>query len=135
MTSTITGVNEIIRNLESKLGPAKTNRVVNKALRNARQQVYDDVKSATATYMDTGATNAEVVKSGVKGASKGIKTIEVGFNGPKGRWRLVHLNEFGYTRYGRNYHPRGFGKLQEVVDKTETSILPKMQSDLEELTK
>lgn len=135
MASSVTGTEEILKNLEAKLGQARANRIVNKALRESAKEIYDDVKSAAASYMDTGATHDEVVMSGIKGAKKGVKTIEVGFNGPKKRYALVHLNEFGYTRYGKFQRPRGMGKLQAVVTKTESSIVPKMQAELEELAK
>ncbi|MFO5689582.1 hypothetical protein, partial [Klebsiella pneumoniae] len=72
----------------------------------AGKQKSQVTKNAVAYYKDSGATYDEVVKSNVKGASYGIKEIDVGWRGDKSRWRLVHLNEFGYTKSGRYNRPR-----------------------------
>lgn len=47
----------------------------------------------------------------------------------------MHLSEFGYTRFGKYVSPRGMGKLQGVVDKTEGSAFEEMRSELEELAR
>ena len=96
--SEVTGTEEIIKNIESKLGKARTSRMVNKALKVTGDEIVKVTKNAVAYYKDSGATYDEVVKSNVKGASYGIKEIDVGWRGDKSRWRLVHLNEFGYTK-------------------------------------
>ena len=135
MSVEITGMNEILKNLEAKLGKNRTTRVVNKALRNTGDEIVDLVKESVSSYMDTGATYDEVVRSNVKGASSGVKEIDVGWRGDMSRWRLVHLNEFGYTRYGRYIRPAGIGKVQAAVDLSKKTAVKQMQSDLEELAR
>jgi hypothetical protein len=130
MTVSINGVDEILKTIESKLGVNRANRVVNKALRKYGETLKKDVEEATASYMDTGETHDTVIVSSVKKGPP--KQIQVGW-GQGTRWRLVHLSEFGYTRYGKYVSPRGKGKLQGVVDKTETTAMKELQSDLEEL--
>ncbi|MGX7209378.1 HK97-gp10 family putative phage morphogenesis protein [Enterococcus innesii] len=132
MSVSIKGMDEILKNLEAKLGPARTNRIVNKSLRNYGKKLQQDVQEAVSSYMDTGETHNTVIASGLK---KGLpKTIEVGW-GQGSRWRLVHLSEFGYTRFGTYISPRGMGKLQGVVDKTEGSAFEEMRSELGELAR
>ncbi|MBS7578294.1 MULTISPECIES: HK97 gp10 family phage protein [unclassified Enterococcus] len=135
MSVSIKGTDQILRNIESKLGKNKANRVINKALRNTGDEIVDIVKDSVAYYRDTGATYNEVVKSGVKGASSGIKTVEVGWRGDQSRWRLVHLNEFGYTRFGQYVRPQGMGAVQKAADKSQDIAFKNMKKDLEELAK
>lgn len=132
MSVSVKGVDEILKNLEAKLGPARTNRIVNKSLKNYGEKLQQDVQEAVSSYMDTGETYNTVIASGVKKGPP--KTIEVGW-GQGSRWRLVHLSEFGYTRFGKYVSPRGMGKLQGVVDKTEGSAFEEMRSELEELAR
>ncbi|MFZ4869301.1 hypothetical protein ACOYX3_13855 [Enterococcus entomosocium] len=132
MSVSVKGVDEILKNLEAKLGPARTNRIVNKSLKNYGQKLQQDVQEAVSSYIDTGETHDTVIVSEVKKGPP--KTIEVGW-GQGSRWRLVHLSEFGYTRFGKYVSPRGMGKLQGVVDKTEGSAFEEMRSELEELAR
>ncbi len=133
MSFSVKGADNIIRNIEAKLGTAKTNRVVNKALRNTGDDIVNIVKDSVAYYRKTGATYNEVVKSGIKGASSGIKTVDVGWRGDQDRWRLVHLNEFGYTRFGKYVRPKGMGAVQRAADKSKNIAFKKMREGLEEL--
>ena len=133
--SSVTSTEEILANLEKKLGKAKTNRVVNKALRSTADEIVLITKEAVAFYRDTGATYDEVVRGNVKGASSGIKSIDVGWRGDMDRWRLVHLNEFGYTRFGKYVRPQGMGAIQKAVDKAKTTAWKNMQKGLGELAK
>ena len=131
MSVEITGMNEILKNLEAKLGKNRTTRVVNKALRNAGKKNQEIVKEKVSSYIDTGATHDLVVTSNVKNDPK---RVETGW-ASKSRAPLVHLNEFGYTRFGQYIRPRGTGKLQEAVDEISKTSMKTMQSDLEELAR
>lgn len=134
MSVEISGTEDIIRKLEEKLGEKRTTRVVNKALREVGKQTGDILKEEVATYKDTGETYESVVVSNVRKSTEGLKEIKVGF-GPGSRWRLVHLNEFGYTRYGKFQRPRGMGKVQSAVDRTKPVYQKVMQKGLGELLK
>lgn len=131
MSVTIKGEADILKAIEAKLGKARTTRVVNKALRNAGEKNQQIVKEAVSSYIDTGKTHDLVVTSNVK---SNPKRVETGW-ASKERSPIVHLNEFGYTRYGRYIRPRGFGKLQEAADKIKETSMAEMQKDLEELGK
>lgn len=135
MSVKITGEADILKNIEAKLGKAKTTRVVNKALRNTGDKIVELTKDAVSSYMDTGATYDEVVRSNVKNSSLGIKEVNVGWRGDMSRWRLVHLNEFGYVRKGRFVSPRGMGKVQSAADKARQISFKRMRGELEELAK
>jgi len=135
MTSSVQGQAEILKNIEAKLGKNRVNRVVNKTLRTTGDEVVKIVKESVAYYRRTGATYDEVVKSNVKNSSLGIKHIDVGWRGDMNRWRLVHLNEFGYTRFGKYVRPRGMGAVQRGADKAKDTVFKEMKEGLSELTK
>lgn len=132
MAVKIKGVEEILKNIEAKLGESRTNRVVNKVLREVGEDAKKIVEDAVSTYQMTGETYDTVIVSAVK--NKPEKHISIGW-GSGSRWRLVHLNEFGYIRKGRIKTPRGIGKLRGAIDKIEDTALPKIREGLEELTK
>lgn len=132
MASKITGVDDILKNIEAKLGEKRTTRVVNKVLREVGEEAKVIVEDAVSTYRMTGETHETVLVSGVK--NKPEKHISIGW-GNGSRWRLVHLSEFGYIRKGRVKTPRGIGKLRGAVDKIQEKSLPKIREGLEELTK
>lgn len=129
MSITVQGEADVLRNLEAKLGKARTTRVVNKALRAMGEKNQKIVKEAVSSYIDTGKTHDLVVTSNVK---NNPKRVETGW-ASKERAPLVHLNEFGYTRYGRYIRPRGMGKLQAAADEIKSTALPEMRKELEEL--
>lgn len=135
MSVSVKGMDKVLKNIESKLGKKRTTRVVNKALRNTGDEIVEIVKDSVSYYRKTGATVEEVVRSNVKGSSYGIKQVSVGWRGDKDRWRLVHLNEFGYTRYGKYVRPRGMGAVQRAADKSNKIAYQNMRKDLEELAK
>lgn len=129
MSITVQGEADVLRNLEAKLGKARTTRVVNKALRAMGEKNQKIVKEAVSSYIDTGKTHDLVVTSNVK---NNPKRVETGW-ASKERAPLVHLNEFGYTRYGRYIRPRGMGRLQAAADEIKSTALPEMRKELEEL--
>lgn len=129
MSVTISGEAEIIKNIEAKLGKNKATRVINKALRKAGEQNQKIVKEAVSTYQDTGKTHDLVVTSGVK---SNPKRVETGW-ASKERAPIVHLNEFGYTRYGKYVRPRGMGKLQSAADKIQQTSMETVRREMEEL--
>lgn len=131
MGITIQGEQDILRAIETKLGKARTTRVVNKALRDTGQEIKIIVEDATASFQQSGETHATVLVSNVK--NNPVKHIDVGWG--SNRYTLIHLNEFGYTRYGRYIRPRGIGKLQGAVDKAESTAIKEMQGLLKELAK
>lgn len=131
MSVSVTGTEEIIKNIEAKLGKARATRVINKTLRNAGKRNKEIFEQAVSSYIDTGETHDTVISSNVL---NNPKRVETGW-GQGSRWRLVHLNEFGYTRFGRYVSPRGIGKLQGAVDQIQATSLAEMRKDLEELAK
>lgn len=129
MSIFLQGEADILRTIEAKLGKTRTNRVVNKTLRNAGKRNQEIVKNAVSSYRKTGKTYDLVITSGIK---KEPKRVETGW-ASKERSPIVHLNEFGYTRFGKYVRPRGMGKLQAAADEIKATSMAEMRADLEEL--
>lgn len=125
----LTGFDELLANMERRLGEAKVNRVVNKALRETVKEIEPDFKAAVSVYRDTGATVEAVTASGVSRA-EGMAQVKLGFGkGSPTRWQLVHLNELGYAK---NPSPRGFGVIRRFSDSLEGSYPEKIRVRLRE---
>lgn len=112
--ATLVGMEEVLANLEKKLGEPRVRRITNKALRETSKEIEPDFKEAVSVYRDTGLTVDAVTVSGVSRAS-GVAQVKIGFGkGFPSRWQLVHLNELGYEH---NPNPRGFGVIRRFSDK------------------
>lgn len=106
------GFDEVMRNLEMRLGDAKVKRATSRALKATADETLNEFKSALEVYKDTGETIESATVGRVTGMSVGVPVIKIGF-GEGSRWRLVHLNEFGYAK---NSHPRGFGVIRRFSE-------------------
>jgi len=83
----------------------------------------------------TGATVDEIVMSKPK-SKRGARTVQIGWNGPLERYRIIHLNENGYKRDGKFYGPQLGGykqiakametKKQEVFDATRREMAKRL---------
>ena len=110
--ATLVGFEEVIRNLEAKLGDEKVRRSANKALKGAATETLEDFRGALGVYKDTGETIASATVGNVTGSFEGVPMVKLGF-GAGSRWRLVHLSEFGYAKKA---HPRGFGVIRRFPE-------------------
>ncbi len=130
----VTGVDEILKELEQRLSPSKVTRVSNQALRIVGRYGVVKLKEAVRSYRDTGATYTQVTATEPR-KSGGGRMIKIGWSGDGNRWKLVHLNEFGYTRFGKTYSPRGLGKIQGVEDDLNTKASELVAHELKVLAK
>lgn len=71
------GVEELLANMEKKLGPAKVNRVVNQSLKEIGKELEPSFKSAISVYKRTGETTESTVVSGVR-REDGIPKVKLG---------------------------------------------------------
>ena len=70
--SEVTGLEEILKNMEDKLGQARVNRISNKALKKQGERNKQIVKKYMASYIDSGKTHDLVISSGVKSNPKRV---------------------------------------------------------------
>lgn len=123
------GVTETIQALEKKLGTKKIRKVTRDAIDEGASDVEEQLKWALLTFKDTGATVNEVVRSLASYKNYNAEA-EIGWNGPKQRYRLIHLNEWGYTRNGRQIKPRGFGVITKSLKSSEKIYLNAVAREL-----
>ena len=107
MSVNIKGLKELERNINAELTSRKSNKLMNDAVNAGGDKVVSNLKNEFSKYKgsgySTGATSDEIVRSNARMTNLNGRQLKVGWNGPKERYRLVHLNEFGYTKKGRKY--------------------------------
>ena len=106
------GFDDVLRNLEMRLGDEKVKRATSRALKATANETLEEFKGALEVFKDTGETIESATSGRVTGLPVGVPVIKIGF-GAGSRWRLVHLNEFGYAK---NSHPRGFGVIRRFSE-------------------
>lgn len=117
MSVKVTGVEQMMVEIRKRVGEVSTNQS-KEALEKGGHLVYKKMQSGMAYFRDTGATLDEMQISNIQ-TSRGDIKLFIYWQGPKGRFRLIHLNEKGYTRRGRFYSPRGRGAIARSIAKAE----------------
>lgn len=131
MSMTIKGFDELMAKIANKFSESKVDRVVSRVLRDEADEKTEDLRSDLSyAYQDTGVTASGVSHGNVSKAT-GYPVIKIGNSGK--HWRLVHLNEFGYTQDGI-YHPgAGHGVMQNFAEQSESEFLSRMSDKLKEV--
>lgn len=89
--------------------------ITDEALKAGAKVFVKELKSQLETFKDTGATVNEVQISEPMTVS-GVRTIKIYWRGPKNRYRIIHLNEFGTIK---NPRPRGKGAIARAMRNAE----------------
>lgn len=111
MSVDITGMDQIQRELERRLGTQALQRISDKALIKASLVFVKELKSQLESFKDTGATIDEITLTEPYWKD-GVRTITVHWSGPKDRYRIIHLNEFGTVN---NPNPKGKGAIARAL--------------------
>lgn len=135
MSVSYQGFPEIQRRLKAMLTPKELNKLTDKALVKGAKVVSDEIaknidKSQLGNY-STGATAKEMVV-GKPVSSNSRRVVRVGWNGPLERYRIVHLNENGYTRDGRFYGPqlKGYKQIEKAIESTKEEYLKVVRKEM-----
>lgn len=102
---------EIEKALEQKYGNKKMRQITDEALVAGGKVIVKEIKKNFETFEDTGASMDEVTLSNPV-TLNGVRTIKVYWKGPKNRYRIIHLNEFGTVK---NPNPRGKGAVDRAL--------------------
>lgn len=122
------GVAELEAKIAEKFGEAKINAQVNKVLKEVADKSVERLKSnMSKAYKDTGISSDGVNHGNVSRAS-GEAIIKIGNNGE--HWRLIHLNEFGYTREGIHYPGAGNGVMKNFVENEKSIVFEEVKEGL-----
>jgi hypothetical protein len=117
MSVKIHGEKALMAELEKRLGRWKAQQLSDKALKRGAQVFIKELKIQFATFKDTGASIEEMTISDPLWVS-GVRTIKIHWRGPKDRYRIIHLNEFGTVQ---NPSPRGKGAIARAMRNAESA--------------
>lgn len=119
MSVEVRGVQELQRELEQRFGEANMKRISDNALREAAQYFLLELKKELATFSGVpGTTGATVDEAQLTEPydKAGVRTISVHWRGPKNRYRIIHLNEYGTVK---NPNPKGKGAIARALKNAE----------------
>ncbi len=115
MTVTVKGDKEIIAYLEKKYGKSATKRITDFALTKGGQKVVQIIKNNMKSFKDTGESVEETTVSKPM-TINGIRTVKIHWRGPKQRYRIIHLNEYGhFDRAGKWVNTAGKGVIENAM--------------------
>ncbi|MEV5038861.1 hypothetical protein MRBLBA21_003762 [Peribacillus frigoritolerans] len=117
MSVKIHGEKAVRAELEKRLGKVKVQQLSDKALKQGAQVFIKELKSQFQSFKDTGASINEMTISEPMWVS-GVRTIKIHWSGPKDRYRIIHLNEFGTVK---NPSPRGKGAIARAMRNAESA--------------
>lgn len=121
MSVELKGVKELERQLERRFGETAMRRKADDALEKASEYLLKELKKNFEVFKDTGASIDEMHKTKpFTAASDKLRTVVIDWVGPMDRFRLIHLNEHGYTRNGIKYTPRGMGVIAKTLESSES---------------
>jgi len=115
MSVKIKGIKELEKQINAELTSRKASTAINNAVNKGGDTVVDELKREFSKFANTGASRDEIVRSNAR-SSNDIRGLKVGWEGPKDRWRLIHLNEFGYSKAGKQFRPKGMGTIVRTTE-------------------
>ncbi|MEB8101052.1 hypothetical protein [Staphylococcus xylosus] len=121
MSVEVKGVETLINQLERKFGREKMREVEDDALNAGGEFFKSTLQKNFKSFEDTGASIQEMTKTDPfysKNARK-ARSILIKWEGSMDRFKLIHLNEHGYTRDGKKIVPRGFGVIAKTLKSSE----------------
>ncbi|GKU81203.1 HK97 gp10 family phage protein [Niallia sp. NCCP-28] len=108
---------QLIQQIENRIGQEAARRISDKALLAGAKVFVKELKKQFATFKDTGASIDEITISEPMWV-KGTRTVKVHWRGPKERYRIIHLNEWGTVK---NPNPKGKGAVARALKNAETA--------------
>lgn len=113
MSVNITGMNRLLSDLDERFGKDKMQRISDKALMDAAElfiKILNGYIGASGKYAK-GWTVADTTATDPEGRG-GTRSVKIHWNGPHGRYRLIHLNEYGTVR---NPNPPRKGAIAKAM--------------------
>lgn len=107
----IEGLRELNEELDRRFGKANMQRVVDRALLTGAKVIKRELESSFLTFKDTGGSIEEITLSDPL-TLNGERSVVIYWSGPKNRYSIIHLNEFGTIK---NPVPRGKGAIERAL--------------------
>lgn len=111
MSVNISGIRQLERELMRRLGSQRTQQVVDRALLLGANVFVRELKQQFESFKGTGSSIEEITISEPMTVS-GARTVKIYWKGPKDRYRIIHLNEWGTVN---NPNPRGKGAITRAM--------------------
>ncbi|MFD2628787.1 hypothetical protein [Oceanobacillus kapialis] len=127
MSVKIKGLKKLQNELEKKLGQQAMQRISDKALMDAANEFVKVLKQEFESFKATGASIDEITITGPLWEN-GVRTIKVHWRGPDGRYRIIHLNEWGTIN---NPSPRGKGAVARALKNSEKAYRDAVKKSLQ----
>ncbi|MEK5524140.1 hypothetical protein [Heyndrickxia sp. FSL W8-0423] len=128
MSVKITGQEKLLKELEKRFDKAKIQRISDKALLSGAKVFVKELRSQFESFKDTGASIEEITISEPMWIA-GVRTIKVHWRGPKGRYRIIHLNEWGTIN---NPNPPGKGAVARALKNAEKAYRSAIKNAIKE---
>lgn len=117
MSVEISGISDVLADIKRRFGEEAATRISDQALKDASLVFKSALIAQLGTFKDTGATVDEVTFTEPYSVN-GVRTITVHWKGPKSRYRVIHLNEYGTVK---NPNPRGKGAIARALQASEAA--------------
>lgn len=124
----IKGNQKLLKTLEERLGDRAARQFSDKALKAGARVFTQELGPQLETFRDTGGTVEEVTVSEPSDSSGG-RVVKVHWKGPKGRYRIIHINEWGTVK---NPNPRGKGVIARTLKNSEREYRAAIKKAIEE---
>lgn len=115
----VTGLDQLLSQLDKKLGKRKMDRIVDQALISGARVIYHHLQKNFSTFEDTSASMHEMT-IGKPRTLNGKRTISIYWQGTNDRWKIIHMNEYGTVK---NPNPRGSGAIDSALKQGQKQYL------------
>lgn len=127
MSVKVTGQKQLLAELEKRFGEQGMQRISDEGLKAGAEIFVKELKSQFRSFKDTGysiddTSISEPMWVGDK------RTIKVHWNGPHGRYRIIHLNEWGTVN---NPNPKGKGAVARSMRNAESAYRKAIKQAIE----
>ncbi|MGM9925599.1 MAG: hypothetical protein ACI35R_15230 [Bacillus sp. (in: firmicutes)] len=117
MSVSIKGDRQLLAELERRFGPMHVQRISDRALLKGAQVFKRELEQQFERFKKTGASKEEITIADPV-TLNGNRTVRIHWKGPKGRYRIIHLNEWGTVK---NPNPRGKGAVARAMRNAENA--------------
>lgn len=123
----VTGQKKLIAELERRFGKVNMQRITDAALSEGARVFVAELRRQFASWKDTGASYDEIMISKPMTVG-GSRIIKIHWRGPKNRYRIIHLNEWGTVN---NPNPRGKGAIARAMRNAEKEYIRAVRKAIE----
>lgn len=111
LTVEVNGIEKVEAELAKKFSKEALDKITDRALIAGAQVIKAELRKNFELFKDTGASRDEITISKPM-ILNGVKSIIIYWSGPKNRWHIIHMNEFGTVK---NPNPRGKGAIERSI--------------------